>query len=152
MEIRDFMTKENLEMIGLAVMCDRHSRLWRGYRVRNGIRVIDSQCDSASFDNFMKMVRLGKIITVIMEFFETLDGKCKIKDVSKYLEEKNIHLSTQEITSVCRKLCASGYLKQRYSEPHKIAIKVLTWDWDNYPKCKEITEEIEVKDSFYSLA
>lgn len=157
MEIRDFMTKENLEMIGLAVMCDRGSYLWSGYSVREhgGIKVINSLKASTSFDNFTRMINLGKDITVIMKFFENLDGECKIKDVSKYLEEKNTLLSMQRITAVCRRLCASGYLKQRYSDPYKITVKVDEWEWSDFLKRtirKEVTKEIEVKDSLYSLA
>lgn len=149
MEIRDFMTKENLEMIGLAVMCDRYSDKWRGYGSRNGIRVSTTQ-RSTSFDNFENMVCLGKDITTIMAFFETLEGECRIKDVSKYLKEKgNGRISSQRITAVCRRLCASGYLKQRYSAPYKITIKTFEWIFGKY---QEVEKDIEVRDSLYSLA
>ena len=152
MEVRDFMIKENFEMIGLAVMCDRDSDWWRGYSARNGIRVSTVQ-ESTSYDNFIKMVNLGRDITIIMEFFENLDGECKIKDVLKYLEEKgNDYFTMQRVTAVCRRLCASGYLKQRYSDPYVITIKTSEWDWDNYPRRKEVTKEIKVRDSLYSLA
>lgn len=149
MEIRDFMTKENLEMIGLAVMCDRYSDLWRGDSTRNGIYVSTTQ-RSTSFDNFENMVYLGEDISAIMAFFETLDGECRIKDVSEYLEKKgNRGCSIQRITTVCRRLCASGYLKQRYSKPYKITIKTSAWI---FGKNQEVEKEIEVRDSLYSLA
>lgn len=152
MEIRDFMTKENLEMIGLAVMCDRFADDWSGYGARNGIHVSETPQVSASFNNFENMVKLGKDISMIMEFFETLNGECRIKNVSEYLKEKGASRSIRRITTVCRRLCASGYLKQRYSDPYKITVKTSEWDWDNYPKRKEVTKEIEVRDSLYSLA
>jgi hypothetical protein len=154
MEIRDFMTKENLEMIGLAVMCDRYAHFWRGYEVGSrGIQVIDAQYASTSFNNFMDMIHLGEDISIIMEFFETSNGEYRIKDVSKYLEEKGRGRSMQKITAVCRKLCASGYLKQRYSDPYKVTIKDFKLDWSSCPpKHKEVTKEIEVSDSLYSLA
>lgn len=150
MEIRDFMTKENLEMIGLAVMCDRYSYKWRGYGARNGIRVSTKQ-KSTSFDNFENMVCLGKDITTIMAFFETLEGECRIKDVSKYLRGR---LSMQKITAICRRLCASGYLKQRYSDPYRVTVKYSEYDWSCYPKRRynEVIKEVEVRDSLYSLA
>lgn len=153
MEIRDFMTKENLEMIGLAVMCDRYAQYGYDYDGRTSIFVNKEKPESASFDNFEKLIRLGEDITVIMEFFETLNGECKIKDVSEYLKEKKyLNLSMQRITAVCRRLCASGFLKQRYSDPYKVTIKTCVCDWGKYPLLKEVTKEIEVKDSLYSLA
>lgn len=163
-EIRDFMTKENLEMIGLAVMCDRFSHLYKSDRkydfhmkrmtpAYEPITVVpDPVYNSTSYKNFEKMVFLGRNISAIMEFFENSHGEYKIKDVLKYLEEKNIYLPMQRITAVCRRLCASGYLKQRYSEPYKITVKSTEWNWDNFPKHKEVTREFEVRDSLYSLA
>lgn len=148
MEIRDFMTKENLEMIGLAVMCDRYANYWQ-----NDILVDKNEhFSSPSYDNFRKMIRLGRDITSIMEFFEALNGECRIKDVSKYLEERNIYLPIQRITAVCRRLCASGFLKQRYSDPYKTTIRTFDWIYEigGYVY-KEVTKEIEVRDSFYSL-
>lgn len=153
MEIRDFMTKENLEMIGLAVMCDRYSDWWRGYGARHGI-CVSTTPRSASYDNFKDMICLGKDITTIMDFFEKLKGECRIKDVSKYLEEKDRrYISSQRITAVCRRLCASGYLKQRYSAPYKITVRTFDWVFENgHSNYKEVTKEITVRDSLYSLA
>lgn len=150
MEVRDFMTKENLEMIGLAVMCDRYAFYWRNYRNYSGsIRVIDASLNSSvSSSNFMEMVRLGKDISVIMEFFEKLEGECKIKDIVKYLKENGIRWTVQRTTATCRRLCASGFLKQRYSDPYKITVR--NYDYSG-PKVVPVANEIEVRDSLYSL-
>lgn len=148
MEVRDFMTKENLEMIGLAVMCDRYAFYWRNHR--GNIRITEaSVCSSVSSSNFMEMVQLGKDISVIMEFFEKLEGECKIKDIVEYLRENGIRWTAQRTTATCRRLCASGFLKQRYSDPYKITVR--NYDYSG-PKVVPVANEIEVRDSLYSLA
>jgi len=140
MEVSNFMTKENLEMIGLAVMCDKYAFYWRNHR--GNIRVTEaSACSSVSSSNFMEMIQLGKDISVVMEFFEKLGGECKIKDIVEYLRENGIRWTVQRATATCRRLCASGFLKQRYSDPYKITVR-------NY----DYSVEIEVRDSLYSLA
>lgn len=164
-EIRDFMTKENLEMIGLAVMCDRFSHLYksdRRYSYEKGCVVpsyepitvvLDPAYHSTSYSLFFDLVHRGQYISTIMDFFEEeLDGECKIKDVVKYLKEKRgCDWTIQGVTTACRKLCASGYLKQRYSDPYKITVKNTEYGWGPN-RFKEVTREVEVRDSLYSLA
>jgi hypothetical protein len=147
MEIRDFMTKENLEMIGLAVMCDRFPWAYRNLDKPNPKRV-----NSTSLEEFEKLVRLGNDINSVMAIIAQSEKGVRVKDIREALQRKDPYApSSQRITRVCGRLVASGYLKHVYGEPRIIEYTIDTYDYEHHYWYKRTVTK-SIPDSLYKLA